>query len=139
MRNGSHLADMQYHSHATVAHKRGLRFIYDFRRTSIDAYVIDRGPNERNDIAAALLRSSTLTANLLDAGMRTVHDLARSGESDNEVVAAGLDNHGLQGEDRLALIGSPFYPDCAFPYYARIGQLLVVEQIPDADEFWGWP
>jgi hypothetical protein len=122
-----------------VARKRVLRFIYDSGRTSIDAYVIDRGLGERNDIAAALLRSSNLTAILLDAGMRTVHDLARSGESDNEMVAAGLDNHGLQGGDRLALIGSPFYPGSAFPYYARIGRLLVVEQIPDADEFWGLP
>jgi hypothetical protein len=79
------------------------------------------------------------TANILDAGMRTVHELARSGEPDNEVVAAGLDNHRLQGEDRLVLIGSPFYPDSAFPYYVLIGRLLVVEQIPDADEFWGLP
>jgi hypothetical protein len=122
-----------------VARKRVLRFIYDSGRTSIDAYVIDRGLGERNDIAAALLRSSNLTAILLDAGMRTVHDLAPSGEPDNEVVAAGLDNHGLQGEDRLVLFGSPFYPDSAFPYYVLIGRLLVVEQIPDADEFWGLP
>jgi hypothetical protein len=76
------------------------------------------------------------TMEVLGAGARTVHDLVRAREPDYETVAAGLGKLGVQRGDRLALVGSAFYPYYAFPYYARIAGLQVVAQIPNADEFW---
>jgi hypothetical protein len=52
------------------------------------------------------------------------------------MVADRLSNLGLHSGDRLALVGSAFYPAEAYPYYARIDRLRVVAQVPDENEFW---
>lgn len=79
----------------------------------------------------------TLTANPLAAGARAVRDCFRPRhQEDYEMVADRLSNLGLHSGDRLALVGSAFFPPEAYPYYARIDRLRVVAQIPDENEFW---
>ena len=77
-----------------------------------------------------------LFVQVIGAGARAAHDLVRAREPDYETVAVGLDKLGVKDGDRLALVGSAFYPSYAFPYYARVARLRVVAQIPNADEFW---
>jgi hypothetical protein len=68
---------------------------------------------------------------LLGASARVVRDRPL-GQPAYETVAEALHAVGLKSGDRLALVGNGVEP-----YYARVGRLVVVAQIPDADEFWG--
>ncbi len=43
---------------------------------------------------------------------------------------------GLHTGDRLALVGSAFFPAEAYPYYAHLDGLRVVAQVPDEHELW---
>jgi hypothetical protein len=66
-----------------------------------------------------------------------MRDFVRPRQSeDYETIAVGLHNLGLHSGDRLALVGSAFWPDGSYPIYARIDRLRVVAQIPEATEFW---
>ncbi len=79
----------------------------------------------------------TFTANPLVAGARAIRDRIHPRQpEDYEMVADRLSNLGLHSGDRLALVGSAFYPAEAYPYYARIDRLRVVAQVPDENEFW---
>jgi hypothetical protein len=79
----------------------------------------------------------TLTANPLVAAARAMRDSIRPRQPEGyEMVADRLNSLGLHSGDRLALVGSAFYPAEAYPYYARIDGLRVVAQVPDENEFW---
>jgi hypothetical protein len=77
-----------------------------------------------------------LSIDLMPTLTRTARDFLQARQTDYELLARSIRDLGLQKDDRIALVGSAFYPSYAYPYYARIDHLHVVAQIPDSQEFW---